>query len=133
MCFTLGKQEKGEIAKKDIECFKVVYSDASPLYYSHGPGSIRSYSRIGKVYYALKFNHTTSETSKVEKLEVIGSDSSISNGIHSYKILPHQYQIPENLKDLGYKVIKCVIPKGAEYFYDENSEQYVSTKIKRIA
>lgn len=132
MCFFMGTQKIGKIAKKDIKCFKLVYNDNSPIYYGHSPGSIKSYSRIGKVYYALKFNHTTHKTSRIRKLEVDPLAASISCGIHSYKILPYMYQIPENLKDLGYKVIKCVIPKGAEYFYDENSEQYVSTEIKRI-
>lgn len=113
MCFIPSRNVPPKIAKEDIECYKIVRKDFKPFY-----GYSKRKYRLGKVYNAYD------GVRKLKKLKIV--DGVIRKGVHSYIDIWWVFNIFNNLLKTE-KVLKCIIPKGTEYY--ENGEKYVSLKI----
>lgn len=114
MCFYISPTHPNKkIAKRDIICYKVLDENWHSLY--------RNFLyEINKLYihpYALR--------------EEVGrrGDKVIKQGYHSYS--------NKKAADFDYAkwyriVVKCIIPEGAEYYYNSVYKEYVSNQIKII-
>ena len=107
MCFYIhSKHPDPKIAEEDKTCYKYGLIIGETL---------RSYHQ--GFYY--KFNKTYSLKEKLT------GSSAIYEGFHS--ITNKKQAIAESGKEY---VVKCIIPKGATYYYNPDLQEYVSNKIK---
>ena len=115
MCFTIDKNHKKPItAKMDIECYKAVLVDEKTAHrnFVYSPNTLYKQNK----FWALK-NFISGTI----------LDNSINEGFHSY------YNLNKAKRCYGYsdyyKMIKCIIPKGAKYFKNPETEEYVSNQL----
>ena len=116
MCFIIDEKRPYKLtAKRDITCYKVLNKDYTSIvkYFQYEPGKIHK-GCIGK----------PEESSK-------GSIKTIDIGFHSFSNKrTARLTIRDYLRNKFYRVIvKCIIPKGSEYYYNSNFKEYVSNKI----
>jgi len=121
MCFTITTPE--QIAKKDIPCWKVL-DKLTGVYSSY---YYNSKYRIGETYTTKKLGFSDFYQPATKK-----SAKQINQGRHSYSTLElaklqYSYCSAENVR-----IVKCIIPKGASYYYNRDDRQYVSSAIKLI-
>lgn len=114
MCFTVHpKYPDVKVAKRDIVCYKYGHSDGIVFI-----SFCRDFAyEFGKVYSQRKRRWPCGFVSSSR------SPSYIEEGFHSFS----------NKKAIaglfvGTKV-KCIIPKGAKYFYNPDAKEYVSNQI----
>jgi len=142
MCFTIeSKNCKKKIAEKDIVCYKVVdikiFSDKEVI--------------KGMWHEFIYKLHKTYEEPKpfkrgCNKIEIetgFHSYADIKNTIYYVKnsYVVNEYYDPKLIKTqqaktnifLSTVIVKCVIPKGAEYYYNERQQEYVSNKIRLVS
>lgn len=108
MCFYIHPDFKEvRVAKEKIECFKILrYNLRSPYY---------------------KFQYVLNKRYRLrKKLEVLYYGLCIEKGFHSYS-----KKSKARNRCLNHSVIvRCVIPRGAKYYYNPDLHEYVSTQIK---
>ena len=104
MCFFTDKS-KIRIARKDIECFKIVIDESKYC--------ISSCQR-----FKYEYNKIYSGKSKFILFLRWILNLYISYGAY------HSYTTPEGTN------VKCIIPKGSLYLINEEGTEYVSTSIK---
>ena len=113
MCFTVHPYHpKAKVAKRDIVCYKAGYK------YRGG--------RVFMPYFQMDYSYQLGKTQPKVKLMPVrlsNEDLAIQAGYHSYS----------NKKELrGWKSdpivvsVKCIIPKGTEYYYNPEDREYVS-------
>ena len=107
MCFTISSNHPNKkIARRNITCYKYLKSDLSAPFNFY--------------YYQLKqLNKTTiGETVQLNY---------INDGFHSYsnkkEVQPYFNPFCREV------VVRCTIPKGSEYYYNEYRREYVSNQI----
>lgn len=131
MCWISYTKPTKQIAKQDIIVYKVIQPSSrdrvrSFLYCtkeSPDGGITTTLYKLGQVYQA-----TDAYDNKISTLEVItGTKYAIHEGFHSYVEKPHILHLYHNLLSL----VKCIIPKGTEYY--TNNSECVSTHIKFIS
>jgi hypothetical protein len=128
MCFTNTRNLKSpKVAKTDIICFKKMKrlrsNRVKSEYYNdilQNEWTVPVSYKIGETYRATDFNGNS-----ITRLELKYND--IDRGFHSYK---ERIQKRFYLKDNIIANVKCVIPKGTQYY--ENNKDYVSTDIKFV-
>ena len=110
MCFTITTPEK--IAKKDIVCWKLFYKKGEKTYLS-------------------KYQDTRYYLNKIYTTKRFGTDGyTINEGRHSYSTRKEAHRVGSWS---NYVIaVKCVIPKGAKYYYNRGDKEYVSLAIKLI-
>lgn len=117
MCFIIRESHpKPYIAECDIEAYKVMY-----VHENNKDIVISQYQNyryvLGKLYRA-KFGIEN-------RLYYIGI--LIYQGFHSFT---HRYIANEHQEEMNsLKIITCIIPKGAKYYYDPIKEEYCSNQI----
>lgn len=110
MCFEIHpKCPKARTAEKDIVCYKEGYR--------HTDGTFSP-------FYKSSFYYRLGEVTKLPwkwRRWPVESEDTICIGFHSYS----------NKKRLGSYIdhVKCIIPKGAHYFYNPEAGEYVSDRI----
>lgn len=109
--------KKPEVAKEDIIVYKVILSSGYPLYRERLAGF--KYEK-GFHYYQTGNKPFTFDYGRVSPRNWA---LLISVGLHSCKTR----QNAKNRAELGGKVVKMIIPKGAKYF--ENDTEYVSDQL----
>ena len=117
MCFYIIYSDFSAIplkkAEKDIVCWKVLKSDFFPIYFpsfKYEPGKSKRLSND------LWKDH---------------SGSSVEYGFHSYSTKSKAQKIVR-IDPNSCIIVRFIIPKGAEYFYNYYREEYVSNRIKCI-
>ena len=113
MCFYIDNNHKRrKTAKEDIICYKVMYNFFSNENIFHS--MFKNYRYVlGELV-----------TSKLQQPNC----GDINQGLHSYTTTQKAHYWS------GHKhvIIKCVIHKGAKYYYSEVDKEYVSNKIITI-
>ena len=118
MCFYIHPAHKEvKIADKDIVCYKSLIKEGNKI--------LSPYIRF-KYFDVISFKRKTTVTSShfiLEKISFYDKNSSmISQGIHSHVVIKHFG------KQFG-KLYLAIIPKGTEYYYNPQCEEYVSLKL----
>ena len=109
MCFKITTPEK--IAKKDIVCWKLFCKKGEKTYRSKHQGT----------RYFIKKIYSTKHFGLFGNIE-------INEGRHSYSTRFKALSL-----SFGYAiVVKCIIPKGTKYYYNNKDKEYVSLAIKLI-
>lgn len=112
MCFYIHPEHpEMKTAKRDIVCYKNGY---------------RTPSGVFRPLYRCFYRYVLGELNKIEDWYVQVEAGAcvfgrILQGFHSYS----------NKKQLSrrYAQVKCIIPKGAHYFYNPSDQEYVSDQI----
>jgi hypothetical protein len=104
-------------ADEDIDCWKVLNKNCSPLY-----GGTNMFKATHSVI-------TPYKKGKVNPKIVLNVQSGfmINEGYHSYKTKSMAISAYDNHGDTMCRIKKFIIPKGTKYF--ENSSEYVSELI----
>jgi hypothetical protein len=116
MCFEIDEQHKEKkIAEKDITCYKLIIKNQNEL----------KTPFMGSV---INFGDTVEAYLEIFKYFV-------EDGIHSYTSFGKAFAVKMRLITDGWAspgkliIIKSVIPKGAEYFFNSYDKEYVSSKM----
>lgn len=116
MCFYISKKHPNKkIATKNITCYKILN------------GNFTSY------YHGLPYKAHLLVTSKIGKPKKYWPSiyEQIEKGLHSYSsvssCINKRWGVYFYAKDLI--IVKCIIPAGSEYYYNEQREEYVSNQI----
>lgn len=118
MCFYISKHNSNPIiAKEDIECFKIGYK----TFLSNAEDAFKSQYRL----YIYQLNDKQPELQLEPKHDTELGWDIIHEGYHSYSNLTTA--IVNAFSDQV--VVKCIIPKGATYYYNPRDEEYVSTSL----
>jgi hypothetical protein len=108
MCFIIDKKHPNKlVAKKDIKCYKVLLNG----YQSPVMGFEYELNRL--------------YTGLLGTPSYDGFYNQITLGFHSYS---RKRKIPLYSKKCE-KLVKCIIPKDSEYYYNHNLHEYVSNQI----
>ena len=118
MCFFIDeKYPNVQIAKKDMICYKVLVEGKDVI-------SSPFYNYVWKI-----------DKEESTYLERDSHDYNVINlGFHSFSKkraageLSSKFGFDRDSK-VKYKVFKCIIPKGSNYYYNERHKEYVSNKI----
>jgi len=125
MCFVVERKNSSKkIAKRNIGCYKIVKGDYT--------------NSVSSLYYNFKysFNFTYNTSFGFDLDSYLGCDTKkqeikykyINEGFHSYTMKAcADYLKPAHTS--WKKFVKCIIPKGATYFYNSINGEYVSDKI----
>ena len=114
MCFNIDKNHKRrKTAKEDITCYKVMYD-----YFNDG-------NVFSSPFRGYKYVLGVLVTSKLQRPD---KWNKINKGLHSYSTT----QKANTWWSFNCVIVKCIIPKGARYYYSEVYEEYVSNKIIAI-
>jgi hypothetical protein len=117
MCFYVDAENPVEmVAATDIPCFKVLKHDmrgaiCAPIqhcFFYFRSISLRRRRRVRSIL----------NPSEVERY------GTIDEGLHSYSTYDKAYK-----SSYGYCVHRAYIPKGARYWYNSESEEYVSDRL----
>ena len=115
MCFIVErKNREAKEATKDITCFKLVISSLQKEDY---------FSLFQGFEYTLNKRYNLSSNLRIS---IYGT---IDDGFHSYSKKLKGDRSPGSI------LVKCIIPKGATYYYSSKNNEYVSDSIiikKRI-
>jgi len=118
MCFFIPEDQEVQIADKDITCFKSVWANTYPFKY------------VYSLYQ--NFEYHFNEIYRKADFPVIKNEHNITNdkikiiykGFHSHmklnKTIKRQSSIYNTI------IVKCVIPKGSKYFFNDQYNEYVS-------
>lgn len=105
MCFYTTKTARAKIAKTDIECWKRLKPNKTPLFYSHLPRYLKN--------------------KKSPKIKIHKHFDVVEQGYHSFKT---RHIVELFTCFLGESCVhKFIIPKGTRYY--ENETEYVSETI----
>ncbi len=116
MCFTKVKaHDKGIVAEKNIDCYKVLYYQ-----FRNQKSNIRLFS---------PYQHFEYEKGKVYSLNTNfrAHNKDVNRGLHSYRKL-ERAENWNNYNNLDIVIVKCIIPKGAAYL--KNKHEFVSNALK---
>lgn len=127
MCFILIFETKEEaikaskspsIARKDIIVYKSVIRNAK-----NSKNSFSSYFEGFQYDRGYEYEEDSFGIQVYEEISYNSRNSKlmINRGLHSYSKKP--------VKRSSYVVIKCVIPKGAKYWYSKKDGVYVSNRL----
>lgn len=140
MCLTLTEKSKLKTVEEDIICYKVVRKLCPGIYrsefyaYLYETGTlntspfgdtitITTRPRITTYYRGINFNFQ----------DITGYEQVVERGFHSFTCKEDAYKYAERYRysAVSYVVVKCTIPKGANYIEGMYSEypNYVSNKI----
>ena len=136
MCLILYKNHrisKKEIAKEDIECYKVLEKYKFLGKFTRYKTIVIFFKiKLGKQY-SSKFEFG-SETYFDKYLRCFSKRRTIEKGLHSFAKLKDAKAFCKDQFNLSlnHVIVKCYIPKGAEYYKGifNEYEAYVSNKLK---
>jgi hypothetical protein len=112
MCFIVDEKNPYKlIAEEDRVCYKVLRNDIGKMV-----------SPFKNFEYQLNELNILSEPLRITHAEF---DNIIAVGFHSYTKL-REAVLNSHHESL---IVKCIIPKGAEFFIDNYYEEYVSNQI----
>lgn len=121
MCFTIHtKHPKEKIAKKDIKCYKIL---------DHfNKRTIKS--PMQNYIYFKKDKYNKSKIIKINGLylnQLYGARTYIDRGLYSFSSLKkaHSY----SRRYYYWKIHLAIIPKGAKYYFNPETHEYVSTEL----
>jgi len=107
MCFIISDEHpEVKIAKRDITCYKEVIKHR-----------LSQYVKSDVMYFVYKLG-------KIYKRKMIVDNDNIDTGFHSYS---NKCAINRFRDDIIF--VKCIIPKGSEYYYNPSWCEYVSNRI----
>lgn len=126
MCFIANGLRK-KIAKENIVCYKYMNhykTDSGKITVQSYNYSIPDRYELNKIYTAC------SETYKGHKLIIKKIKTLEKYNCSNYKFI---YEGFHNYADVNRESnVKCIIPKGSEYYHNKSDGTYVSLKIKFI-
>ena len=111
MCFVIHpRYPEVQTAKRDVVCYK----EGFPL-------TDGTFAPFYKTYFSYRLGEVTKLPDKQWPVEWEDNSDLICVGFHSYS----------NKKKLSTRTthVKCIIPKGAHYFYNPEDKEYVSDQI----
>lgn len=114
MCL-ITKQKLSNIAKEDVICYKIITTD------------IESGNYVSYYYSEKKW-----ELNKVYCSSLGRYRDNVLEGFHSYANYQDALKILEQDMPLGCILVKCIIPKGANYYKgkQQDNDGYASNQIK---
>lgn len=114
MCL-ITKQKLSNIAKEDVICYKIITTN------------IESGNYVSYYYSEMKW-----ELNKVYCSSLGRCRDYVREGFHSYAHYQDALKILEQDMPLGCILVKCIIPKGANYYKgkQQDSDGYASSQIK---
>lgn len=114
MCFYIdSKHQNKKKAKRGITCYKILLRNWK--------STVRDFEYIQGITYL------DNDALNLER-GIFGTDV-INRGYHSYSSKNKVLQA-YGLRDFYYKmIVKCIIPKGSEYYYNSDLKEYVSNQI----
>lgn len=119
MCFIIHKKHSTvKIAAEDITCYKIF--KFSPLY-------------KGKYLTPFQLQLVAAKSLMISDIEKGALDSSdeLTYGIHSLTSLDAAVLFKENYFSKTETVfVECTIPKGSEYYYNPDTNQYISNQLQ---
>lgn len=116
MCFNVHHKHKNiKTAKKDIICYKIFFKHKNKKYFESIVQGFK-YEK-GCLYYEKGLN----KDSKI-KAESGRRNDFIEIGLHSYDST-NNFRLTIFSWDY---LVKCIIPKGAKYYYNPEEGEYVS-------
>ena len=114
MCFVIHeKHPDKKIAKRDITCYKDVLSHRN-----------KQFVKSAVKEFAYRFNRLYRTRLDRERIKVFGELAPLNKGFHS----------TSNKKRNGLWwasdfSVRCIIPKGSEYYYNPEEMEYISNQI----
>ena len=140
MCWTSENKLTKLIADKDIECYKnfrlkdIIFEQKSIFNFKFGKKKIIQIISLFKKYKYIPYKKQQIIDLKFKPIElfyyIYGNDKiigyKIDAGYHSYNTIEIAQ---ENKLFRDEVVIKCIIPKGTEYYINNNNEIVSSTII----
>jgi len=143
MCLTLTENSKLKVAEEDIVCYKVVLRQYSGVYrsefyaYLYETGVLNKHP-FGDITITTLPRITTYRSANFNQQVIAGYEQVVERGFHSFTCKKDAYKYAGCVinrmfhgisKDVV--VVKCIIPKGANYIEGTYSEypNYVSNKI----
>lgn len=134
MCLTLTEKSEIKVAEEDIVCYKVVRRLCSGFYRSEYYGylyetGILDKSAFGNITITTRPCITTYRSANFNQQVIAGYEQVVERGFHSFTCKEDAYKY--RYSAVSYVVVKCIIPKGANYIEGMCSEypNYVSNKI----
>jgi len=120
MCFNIAcGMEEALYAKEDIECWKIIREDNTPVYiWTHQNDTPYIINKLAK------------------KVPIIKEHNFIYRGYHSSKenykneLIPYALESSDTILREDLRLARFIIPKGTRYY--ENKSEYVSETIKLI-
>ena len=138
MCLTLTEKSEIKVAEEDIICYKVVRRLCSGVYRSEYYGylyetGILDKSAFGDITITTRPCITTYRSINFNYQDITGYEQVVERGFHSFTCKEDAYKYAERYRysAVSYVVVKCIIPKGANYIEGIYGEypNYVSNKI----
>lgn len=128
MCFIVDENNpEQKIATEDIECYKTGYIGLHGFTSKwYGYKYLWNTKEFEKSLKVLEEDNCSYEDTIEEDLECKKCKKVIYNGYHSFST------ITRAIFDIVYSdycIIKCIIPKGSVYYYNQRYEEYVSSCI----
>lgn len=150
MCFHIDRNfPNALVAEEDIVCYKVLHYYILNITGNNYAGTAPYYSKdyeYNTIYKVEKFGIV--ETRVVNNIITTSLIRTIDEGLHSYStpemaefqlrfIHPYYWSGKSHIKTFptlskDTVICKAIIPKGTEYYYNEESSEYVSLKLKII-
>lgn len=118
MCFYVDKRYPDKkIADKDITCYKRLLPYNGKKYKFKSP------------YQRYKYNLNILFESKIGKIENYAYCAEINKGLHSYSTKTRAIECSKQFGCNTEIILKGIIPKGSEYYYNPMNRQYVSNQL----
>lgn len=121
MCFIVHPEYPDPlVTEQDIVCFKVGYEAEISLFGGYFTSEYRGYKyrlkRLQPLVELCLYNNTKTGTIEINK------------GYHSYHPL-HPFAQSGFDATSKFCLVRCIIPKGSQYYYNPNDQEYVSDQI----
>jgi len=134
MCFNIHiEYPKKLIAEKNITCYKRVVrlKDEIVCNIHHLEVMRIDTSKLRKSILLSPYRYQQYKTRVLYRSRLVDNkcNGCIHEGLHSHSSL-RQAEIKR--EDHYEKIIRCVIPKGAEYYYNPEEKEYVSNQLRTI-
>lgn len=144
MCLTLTEKSEIKVAEEDIVCYKVVRRLCSGVYRSEYYGYLYETGILDKSAFGDTITITTRPRITTYQsinyldigVEISGHERVVERGFHSFTCKEDAYKYVKIaasrvLGEITMVVVKCIIPKGANYIEGTYEEypNYVSNKI----
>ena len=134
MCLIVSENSEIKVAEENIVCYKVVYKLFPGIYESEFYAHLYTRSSLNKMLDdVLAITQTCTTYKDSLGRSFTRYDNVIERGFHSFTCQEDacQYAVDKYSHNASYVVVKCMIPKGANYIKGTYGKHpnYVSNKI----
>lgn len=119
MCFYIDpNNSSSKIAETDISCYKVLIKQ------SH-----RGAGRYGSPFQPADWTLGVVKQDYLDQIPTGRYGGEINNGLHSFSSIKRAGVYTADKQLYNRKILKAVIPKGSEYYFNSDRKEYVSDRL----